>query len=245
LPFECEFYARHGMRARFVGHPLADTLDAALPAAPARAALGVAASQRCVAVLPGSRASEIAALCVPFAKTLHTLAGRHPNLVFLLPVAEPSLHEPIARCLLEHAGGVPVRLLEGRSREAMAAADVVLLASGTATLEAMLIGRPMVVAYRLSALTSWLLRFVTPVRIRHFSLPNLLAGEALVPELLQDALTVEALVEAVEARLNDAAGNAVLLRRFDALRDTLAHGADARAAQAVLEHARAAGAPGA
>lgn len=235
LPFEPAFYERHGVRARFVGHPLADRFAAALPKEPARESLGLDPNGRFLAVLPGSRLSEVTALGDTFARALARLHAARPDLAFLVPVADPSLRAPIEAELAEH--GVPARLFDRRGHEVIAAADTVLLASGTAALEAMLIGRPMVVAYRVSRFTAFVMRRVTPVRIGRFSLPNVLAGEDLVPELIQDALTDEALAGAVLAQLEAPDGNAALLARFDALRAQLANGADAAAAEAVLEHA--------
>lgn len=237
LPFEPAFYSKHGTRARFVGHPLADDIDQAQPQAPARAALGLPPDGQVVALLPGSRRSEIQTTGPIFAQAIARLAGVNAALEVLVPVADPSLRDPLAQVFAQHAPDLAVRWLDRDARTAMAASDVVLLASGTATLEAMLIGRPMVVGYRLAAATSWLLRRLSMIRINHFSLPNLLADAPLVPELMQEQLTVDGVAEHVGALLNDPTGNAALLARFDALRGVLANNASAHAADAVLEHA--------
>ncbi|MFK7887046.1 MAG: lipid-A-disaccharide synthase [Gammaproteobacteria bacterium] len=239
LPFEPDFYARHNVAARFVGHPLADDIAQALPRAPARAALGLAPNNPVLAVLPGSRQGEIATTVPVFAAAAQALQTADDTLGVVVPIADRGLREPLQALFATHAPGLKVHWLDGQARDAMAAADTVLLASGTATLEAMLIGRPMVVGYRLAGLTSFLLRRFSLINIQHFSLPNLLADEALVPELLQEALTVDAVVNAVRDKLYAPDGCAPLLARFDALRGLLANDASAHAAAAVLEHARA------
>ena len=237
LPFEASFYARHDMPARFVGHPLADQIAQALPQAPAREALGLAADARVLAVLPGSRQTEVRAVGPVYAAAVAELVAADGALDVVVPVADASLRAPLQAIFSQHAPGLSVHWLDGNATQAMAAADVVLVASGTATLEAMLIGRPMVVGYRLARLTSLLLRRLSLVRIEHFSLPNLLAGEALVPELMQDDLTVEAVRDAVRGQLYDPDHNREMLARFDALRGVLANQASVHAAQAVIEHA--------
>ncbi len=239
LPFEPEFYAKYDTRARFVGHPLADDIDQARPQGPARQALGLPHDSQVVALMPGSRRSEIQATGPIFAQAVARLAIDNPALQVLVPVADPSLRSLLNEVFAEHASGLSVRWLDRDARTAMAASDVVLLASGTATLEAMLIGRPMVVGYRLAATTSWLLRRLSMIRITHFSLPNLLADAPLVPELMQENLTVDAVAQQVQLLLNEPTGNAALLARFDELRGVLANNASAHAADAVLEHARA------
>ncbi|HET9694961.1 MAG TPA: lipid-A-disaccharide synthase, partial [Steroidobacteraceae bacterium] len=158
LPFESRFYDAHHVRAVFVGHPLADRVPLESPPAPARAALGLAPDRPVVAVLPGSRRAEVAKLGGPFAATIAWLHARRAGLQFVAPMATPAARAAFERSLAEHARDVPVTLVAGRAQEALAAADVALVASGTATLETALIKRPMVVAYRVAPLTSWLLR---------------------------------------------------------------------------------------
>jgi lipid-A-disaccharide synthase len=231
LPFEADFLNARGVAAEFVGHPLADELPVDPDPGPARAALGLPAAVPVVAVLPGSRRGEVERLGPVFAATIATLARQDPGLRFVVPAATPALRALLSTQL----AGLPadcVTLVDGQSQQAMVASDVVLLASGTATLEAMLLRRPMVVAYRLAPLTWALVRGLNLVRVAWVSLPNLLAGEALVPELLQAAATPARLAEAVRAQL---AGRdrQVLLGRFDALRTRLQQDASVRAAAAV------------
>jgi lipid-A-disaccharide synthase len=185
-PFEPALYQRHGIRAAFIGHPLADELDDAVTPARARQELGLPPDRPVVAVLPGSRGSELHYLSQPFAAAAAWLHARHPGLTFLAPIARPGLRPAFERAVAAHPGP-DWRLLDGGAREAMRAADAVLLASGTATLECLLLGRPMVISYRASALTAFLAYRL--VKVPHVGLPNILAGavegEPLVPELLQ------------------------------------------------------------
>jgi len=229
LPFEAEFLARHGVPATFVGHPLADELPASPPMDEARRALGLASTGPVLAVLPGSRAGEFRRLGPVFGATVDWLAARVPGLAAVLPLATPALKQEFGSLF-----GPAVRLLDGQAPAAMAAADVVLLASGTATLEAMLINRPMVVAYRLAPLTYGVLKALRLVRVGHFALPNLLAGERLVPELLQDAVTVENLGTEVLRWLGSPAARLELAARFTTLGGQLRRRASDRAAEVVL-----------
>jgi lipid-A-disaccharide synthase len=232
LPFEADFLNARGIAAEFVGHPLADELPVAPDPAPARAALGLPAAGPVVAVLPGSRRGEVERLGPVFAATIAWLTAREPGLHFVVPAATPALRTILAGQLAGLPAGL-VTLVDGQSQQAMVASDVVLLASGTATLEAMLLRRPMVVAYRLAPLTWTLVRGLNLVRVAWVSLPNLLAGEALVPELLQDRARPEMLGTEVRSLLVDAAARTALLARFDGLRDRLRQDASARAAVAV------------
>ncbi|MFK8016881.1 MAG: lipid-A-disaccharide synthase [Gammaproteobacteria bacterium] len=239
LPFEVDFYARHTVRARFVGHPLADDISAAVGQGEARAALEIGPDDRVLCVMPGSRQGEVRTTGPVFAQAAARLVAADSQLHVIVPIAHPSLEPLLRDVFAQHAPGVTVGWQLGEAHRAMAASDVVLLASGTATLEAMLIGRPMVVGYRLAAATSFLLRRFSLLRIEYFSLPNLLAGKSLVPEFMQESLTVGALVGALRERLYDDENNAQLLMQFDQLRGVLANDASAHAAQAVLEHAGA------
>ena len=239
LPFEKEFYERHGIPADFVGHPLADAIPAGLSREHVRQQLGISSAQ-VVAVLPGSRRNEVSRLGSVFATASRLLLERAPDLTFVAPMANDTLRD-MFRLQLDDAGvSDHYTLLEQNAQSAMAAADVVLLASGTAALEAALIGRPVVAAYKLAPLTYALARSLKLVKVRHFTLPNLLTTEALVPEFLQGEASAAALSESVSELLNDAPRRAVIEREFAKLRDKLARGADRLAADAVFELAKAA-----
>ncbi len=235
LPFEPDFYAAHQVAARFVGHPLADQIPEAMPQAPARERLGLNPDDRIVAVLPGSRRGEIERTADVFASAMRTVVDQLPGTRLVIPVADAPLGASLRASFEAQLPAQSVLWLERNATDAMAAADCVLLASGTATLEAMLIGRPMVVGYRLAALTSFLIRRLKLMKVAHFSLPNLLADAPLVPELMQEALTPEAVADAVLTQLRAPDHNRAMLARFDELRSVLANDASERAADAVLQ----------
>lgn len=234
LPFETAFYAAHDVRAVFVGHPLADRVPLESDAAAARAALGLPAAGPVVAVLPGSRGAEVGRLGPPFAATIAWLAARRPGLAFVAPMANAAARSGFEQSLRLHAPDVPVQVVDGRAQQALAASDAVLVASGTATLEAALVKRPMVVAYRVAPLTGWLLREMKLVKTEFFSQPNLLAGRALVPEFFQEQVRPDVLGPALLGQL-ERADRAALVESFTAIHQSLRRNASERAAEAVLE----------
>jgi lipid-A-disaccharide synthase len=235
FPFEPEFYREHGVRAAFVGHPLADQFPEQVDAAGARAALGIDPQARVLAVLPGSRRGEVEKLSDCFAGAAELLAQRYPGLVTLAPMVTPALRDAFGARCAALAPTAKIRLLDGLSRQALAAADLALVASGTATLEAALSKRPMVVAYRLGAVTAFLLRNLGLVKAKHFSQPNLLAGKELVPEFFQEAATPQNLAQALSRwveRPQDVAG---VIEEFSAIHARLRCGGAERAAHEVAE----------
>jgi lipid-A-disaccharide synthase len=234
LPFEPKAYAGQSVRAEFVGHPLADQVPLESQRASARATLGLAPEDRVIAVLPGSRHGEMQRLGEDFARTVVSLRQLHREpLQFIAPMAS----EPLARAFQSHltAVGAEVRLLAGQADAALAAADVALVASGTATLQTLLHGVPMVVAYRLAPLTAFIARDLGLVKLQHFSLPNLLAGEELVPEFFQEDVRSEELARALHQSLVDAPRRELLQARFRDIHLQLRQGAGARAAQIIVE----------
>lgn len=235
LPFEAAFYQRHGVPVRYVGHPLADTITPHNDPLLARQSLHLAVPTggRIVALLPGSRRGEVGRLGPLLLDTAAWIWARRPEVHFLLPAATPELFEILESMRAERTPMLPLTLVQGRSREVMAAADVVLLASGTATLEAMLLKRPMVVAYRVAPVTAWIARRL--LTVSHFALPNLLAGRALVPEFVQDAATVDHLGPAVLRWLDDAVARSELMVEFESLHTQLRCDASRQAAAAVAE----------
>jgi lipid-A-disaccharide synthase len=215
FPFEPAIYADAGVRALFVGHPLADEIEPGLQTGPARSLLAIPEDGPVLGVLPGSRGGEVERVGPEFLAAAARLQAENPMLRVLLPCASPERRAQIETLLAQYPG-LCATLVDGRSREVMAASDVLLLASGTAALEAMLSERPMVVAYRMSGL-SWSL--VRRMAITKFaSLPNILAGRAVVPELLQEALTPDALVAALRPLL---AGDRSQLESFRSINATL------------------------
>ena len=235
FPFEPEFYREYGVRATFVGHPLADQIPMDIDRAAARAQLGIAPAARVLAVLPGSRRAEVERLADPFAEAAELLAGRYPGLVCLAPMVTPELRDQFAARCAALAPRAAVRMLDSQARLALAAADVVLVASGTATLEAALCKRPMVVAYRLGALTAFLLRTLGLVKVRHFSQPNLLAGTELVPEYFQEAANPQNLAAALAAWLEQPERVARVQREFATIHQTLRRDGAELAAKEIAE----------
>lgn len=235
LPFEKRFYDGAGLRAEFVGHPLADRIPLEPDRAGARAALGLHADAAVVALLPGSRRGEVRRLGADFAQVVRVLAARRPGLVFLAPMAGPAVRELFAASLARLAPEVPVRLLDGQAQTALAAADAVLVASGTASLETALSKRPMVVVYRLGAATAWLLKRLKLVKSRYFSQPNLLADRRIVGEYFQEDIVPESIGAELLAWLDDAARRGQLVGEFSRLHLQLRRDASRSAARAILE----------
>lgn len=237
FPMEPPIYARHGVDARFVGHPLADALPLEPDRGAARSALGLPEAAPVLALLPGSRLGEIARLGDIFLQAAARVRAAEPALRIVIPAATPSCRAAI-QALLEPSRGLPrdaITLLDGRAHEALIAADVVLLASGTATLEALLAKRAMVVGYRISALTHALVRGLGLMKTDRYSLPNALAGEAVVPELMQHDCTPDQLAAAVLDWLREPKRIAALVPRFTAIHADLRRDASAQAAAAVTE----------
>ncbi len=235
FPMEPAIYARHGVDARFVGHPLADAIALEPDRGAARAALGIAFHAPVLAVLPGSRLGEIERMLPAFLEAAALVARDVDDLQLLVPAANAECRAAIEGLLRRSPFPVPrVLLLDGHAQQAMIAADVVLLASGTAALEAMLCKRPMVVGHRIAASTYRLVKGLGLLKSRFVSLPNVLAGEALVPELLQEHCTPPKLAAAVLAWFRDPEAVAALRPRFRAIHETLRRDASARAAEAVL-----------
>lgn len=226
LPFEARFYEEKGVPVRFVGHTLADAIPLQADRAAARAELGLPDGPL-VALMPGSRGGEVGRLGALFFDAAERLQAQKPGVRFVLPCASPQRRAQI-ETLLE-GRNLPLTLLDGQSHLALAACDAVLIASGTATLEALLYKRPMVVAYRLAPLTFWILKRM--VKSPYISLPNLLAQRLLVPELLQDDATPEALAQTLLPLID---GGEEQTRGFDDIHRTLRRDASNQAADAVL-----------
>jgi len=235
FPMEPPIYARHGVKAQFVGHPLADAFAQQPDQAAARRELGVPLDVPMLALLPGSRLGEIRRLGRDFLDAAELLKRQLPDLQIIAPMAN-------ARCRAvfeQLAGANDCRLIDTRSHAAILAADAVLLASGTAALEAMLAKRPMVVAYRLAPLTYWIVKTFGLLRTQVYSLPNILAGHRIVPELMQDDCKPAALADALLPLLRARAIAPELLAEFRRLHESLRGDALHNAAAAVADMIRA------
>ena len=234
FPFEARFYLEHDVPVRFVGHPLANTIELRADRQAAREGLGLPEDVPVVALMPGSRGGEVARLGELFLDAAERLRALRPGVHFVLPCASPERRAQLEQMLgsrsRSRSRSLPLTLLDGRSHEALAACDAVLIASGTATLEALLFKRPMVVAYRVAPLTYRILKRL--VRSPYFSLPNLLAERMLVPELIQDAATPDALAQTLSPLLD---GGQIQTEGFDVIHRALRHDASVQAADAVLK----------
>ena len=243
FPFEPELYERAGVPVSYVGHPLADEFPLEPDRADARERLGIPSERRVVAMLPGSRQSEVRNLADIFIGTAKTLHERDPERLFLVPLATRETRQLFEEALHRNdASELPIRMLFGHAVEAMTAADVVLVASGTASLEAALLKRPMVITYRIG---KWQYRLMKRMAyLPWVGLPNILCGETVVPELLQDEADPAHLAAAIDDWFADDARRAAVEARFTELHHTLRQDTARRAAEAILPYldkARAAG----
>lgn len=237
LPFEAEFYHQHNVPVTFVGHPLADQItvsvtELAAEQTLAREKLGIIGSDKLIALLPGSRGGEVKLLAPSFIETARWCLHQRKDLTFIMPAANEQRMQQLQDLLRQHGAGLPITLIAGESKTVMAAADVVLMASGTTTLEAMLLKKPMVVAYKLSTLTYIIVRRL--VKSAYFSLPNLLAGEPLVPEVLQSDVRPEMLGPLILQRLQDDEERHNLQARFTDIHHQIKLNASERAAEVLL-----------
>jgi lipid-A-disaccharide synthase len=230
LPFEKAFYDKFAVPCAFVGHTLADQMPVEPDKIAAKTALGFAAEQPLLALMPGSRSNEIKLLAPDFFRAAAVLQQQQPSLQLVCNMVTAQKAELYQRIKDEVAPGLAVKLLIGQAREVLTAADAVYIASGTATLEAMLAKTPMVVAYKANWLTYQIASRM--VKLQHFSLPNLLANKALVPELLQDAVTVDALVSQMQPLLSQQGQDTY--QKFVAIHRQIRCNASATAAQAVV-----------
>jgi lipid-A-disaccharide synthase len=234
FPMEPPIYQRHGVDARFVGHPLADTFAMEPDRDAARALFALDGETPVLALLPGSRLGEIQRLLPVFLAAARRVQEQRPGLQVLLPAANAACRAAIETCL----GASPpanLRVVDGQAHEVMVASDVVLLASGTAALEAMLAKRPMVVGYRISALTYRLVMLLGLMKVNRYSLPNVLANEPIVPELMQGDCTPEKLAAAVMQWFDHPEARATLLPRYRYIHARLRRDASASAADAIAD----------
>ena len=231
LPFEKAFYDRYQVPCQFVGHSLADDIPLVSDKAAAREELGLAQTGKILALMPGSRGGELSRLVEPFLQSAKQLLAEDPALTFVVPMISEKRAEQFNAIHHEIAPELPIKLFIGKTQTVMAASDCLLTASGTVTLEAALIKRPMVITYRFNWLTYQMGKIM--VKLKHFSLPNLLADKALVPELLQDDVTPENIVPLLKERLYQ--DQSSLNQAFTDIHLTLKQDASQQAAKAVLE----------
>jgi lipid-A-disaccharide synthase len=234
LPFETALYEQHGYSAKFVGHPLADQAPEAQDRLGSRKTLHLPLEGQLVGLLPGSRHTEVERLGPLFLETAQWLLAKSPGLSFVIPAATQALSKLIKQQIRTLKPDLPIQVVDGHARDVMGAVDVALIASGTATLEAMLWRCPMVVAYRVATSSYALVKGLRLLRIQHVSLPNLLADREIVPEFLQYRAVPSDMGAALLRLLQDPAARSAQLENFATLSQVLRRQADARAAEAVL-----------
>ncbi len=232
FPFELDIYKAHNLPAVCVGHPLADEIPFEADSDTMRKQLKLPLDKKILAILPGSRGSETKFLLQPFIKAAEALAKNHPEIEFVIPCANSRRRAHIERFIEENHLAIKIRLFDGQSREIMQACDYILLASGTATLEAMLYKKPMVVAYKVSSFSYWV--YTKLLKIKNFSLPNLLAKKKIVKELMQKDCTVENLTRELTTIIKNQSSKEII-EEFHNLHRGLRLGGSGKAAKAIYQ----------
>jgi lipid-A-disaccharide synthase len=234
FPFEAPILQKEQIPVRFVGHPLADMLPLVSEQGAARECLNLPQGACVIALLPGSRRGVISNTAELYVKTAQRVSRQLPHAIFVAALVSEQTKAQFARALKKsRAEDLPCRLIVGKTQDVMSASDAILVTAGTASLEAALIKRPMVITYRLSRLSYWTLR--NKIRGPHIGLPNILAGREVVPELIQDEATPEKLADALMKALNDKNNAQQLTRVFTELHRELRQGSSDQAAAAVME----------
>ncbi len=236
FPFEADFYRQHDIPVEFVGHPLADEVPLLSDKQPARKQLGLSAHEKILAILPGSRASEIKYLAPHFIKVAQHLQKEDPELRCVAPMVNDKIDKTFRQQCKVLAPSLVITIIKGESRKVMAASDAILMASGTAVLEGMFVGRPMVAAGKLSPITVWLVRTFGGLNVTYYTLPNNLANEELVAEFIQEDVSVDNILPAVKKMLYlDSQEKAGLLVKFNVLHQRLRKNASVTVAKVLAE----------
>lgn len=232
FPFEVEFYREHNVPVQFVGHPFADQIPLTTEKHPARVKLALPKDKKIIAILPGSRVSEVKYLAKIFMQTAHYCCQQRQDIHFVIPFANQIVRDVFVKFAEGLTEDLSITFIDGQAREVMGAADAILMASGTATLEAMLVKRPMVVAYRFSWLNYFILKMW--VKVKNFSLPNLLMGETLVPEYVQNAVQPGVMGDKLLHYLSHPEEVESIMERFTDVHHCLRQDTDRKAADAVM-----------
>ncbi|MFW2440931.1 MAG: lipid-A-disaccharide synthase [Arenicellales bacterium] len=234
FPFELDFYRQHNLNAKLVGHPMVRDINSEPDIESLRKSFGLSLQKKVIALLPGSRRGEIQRMTGDFLQAAVELAGKHPNLQFVTAMPDSSLMDVFeAEVQMMDVEGLDLVRVVGHSRDIMASADILMLASGTAALEAAIVGKPVVVAYKVSWLTKTMVQLLA--RVKYFSMPNNLVGYRLVPELMQDDCTPDNLEREVSRYLGDEAEANKVTKAFKQIRESLDLDSDRLAAETVLD----------
>lgn len=233
FPFEKEFYQQHSIPVRFIGHPLADIIAMENSKSEARQLLAIEPDKLVIGLLPGSRLAEVEKLSTLFIQSAELIKSKYPEAEFICPLANKKTRDAFEQIINHGSSRVRINIVDGQARTVMQASDAILLASGTATLEALLIKRPMIVCYKLSAFTYWLLTTFKVMKVKDYSLPNLLAGRTLVPELIQDQASPARVVKELERILDNPALQESLDNTYRDIHKTLQKNASEQAAVAI------------
>ncbi len=234
FPFEVSFYEKHNIPAQFVGHPLADEVALIIDPNEARRELQLPENEFILAVLPGSRMGEIKRIAPDFLAGLKRIHKKYPNWKLVVPLINEKVKQAFISLKQEIAPDIPMHYIDGQSRKVMAASDQILMASGTAVLEGMLVGRPMVAAYRVAPTTARIIRLFKMIKSRFYTLPNNLADEYLVPELIQEEITAENVEKEIEQQfLLTEEKKQHMLKRFNEIHLQLKQNASDSAAKAI------------
>jgi len=231
FPFEAAIYEKYNIPVRFIGHPLADEINHAYDVNQLRYQFGLPQKAPIVALMPGSRKGELTQIAPVFLKAAKLLMLKHPDVSFIAPMVNEQRAKQFTQYLEKYAKHLPVKIILSQSREAMAVSDIVLLASGTATLEALLLNKPMIVAYKVPFINYVIGKLL--IKIDKFALPNLLAKEYIVPEFIQQNCTPENLANAANTQLNHLPISDVMLSRYQKIRQGLQRDASEHAALAI------------
>ena len=234
FPFEVDFYRKHQVKAQFVGHPLADEIPFKVDTLAARKSLNLPLDQTILAILPGSRRGEIKRLSPAFLQAAVQIQIKYPQLYFVTPMVNQEIQQQFEAIKQKIAPDLAIHYIDGQSRQVMTAADTLLMASGTAILEGMLVGKPMLAAYKVSASTAAIIRLFKMIKAPYFTLPNNLAGEALVPELIQEEVTCENIVKQLQILFEQDEQADYRQQRFTEIHRQLAINSSQSAANAII-----------
>lgn len=235
FPFEVDFYKKYNVDARFVGHPSADSIPLEPDVSTSRKLLNQPEDCRIVAILPGSRVKELQYLADDFIKGARLCFEKNPDLRFIAPMANNKTRSLFEEAIKRHAPMLPITIIDGNSHRAMEAADFILLASGTAALEGMLLKKPMVACYRVSPITAFIVRLFKMIKVKNFTLPNLLSGETLIKELIQEQVTAQSIADSLQELFDNPGKVAEMKNKFLDIHNTLKKNASDTAAKILLE----------